>query len=200
MTDKQIRIISAAIEIFSQKGYAATTTSAIAKKAGVGEGTIFHHYKSKKDLLMAIPDYLSKSSFSKVFIQDIIKIIDNPYERFEDFLKAIIQNRMNFVSANMTLIKVLFQEIPFHPELRTKFSETVFFPAIAKLTNAIDKFKEQGQVIDIPSISIVKLLFTSIFGYLFMRNIAMFELKWDSEKETDYLVQYIMTGLCNCNK
>lgn len=54
MTDKQISIISAAIEIFAEKGYSATTTSVIAKKAGVGEGTIFHHYKTKKDLLLAI--------------------------------------------------------------------------------------------------------------------------------------------------
>lgn len=199
MTDKQISIISAAIEIFAEKGFAATTTSEIAKKAGVGEGTIFHHYKTKKDLLLAIPDYLSKLSFSKAFLLEISKILENPYEKFEDFLRAIIQNRRLFASTNMTLIKVLFQEIPFHPELRTKMSREILLPAMSKLVEVIDKFKEQGQIINIPSVAVVNLMFTSIFGYLFTRYIAIFELEWDSAKETDYLVQYIMNGICTTN-
>lgn len=48
LTEKQKKIIIAAIESFSEKGYAATSTSEIAKKAGVAEGTIFRHYKTKK--------------------------------------------------------------------------------------------------------------------------------------------------------
>lgn len=54
MTEKQKKILQAAIEIFAEKGYAATSTSEIAKKAGVAEGTIFRHYSSKEKLLLAI--------------------------------------------------------------------------------------------------------------------------------------------------
>jgi len=54
LTDKQKLILQSAIEIFSQKGFAATSTSEIAKRAGVAEGTIFKHYNTKKDLLVAI--------------------------------------------------------------------------------------------------------------------------------------------------
>lgn len=196
MTDKQISIVSAAIEIFSEKGFAATTTNAIAKKAGVAEGTIFHYYKTKKDLLFAIPEYLSIFSVSKVFMQDISRILENPYEKFEDFLRAIIENRRDFASANATLIKVLFQELPFQPELRNKISQTILFPAIDKLVKAIDKFKEQGQIINIPSVSVVNLMFTSIFGYFFARYIAIIGLKWDDKDEIDYLIKYIMNGIC----
>ena len=56
MTEKQINILSAAIELFSEKGYEATATSEIAKKAKVAEGTIFRYYKTKKELLFAIPN------------------------------------------------------------------------------------------------------------------------------------------------
>lgn len=48
MTDKQIKIVQAAVEIFSEKGFAGSSTSEIAQKAGVAEGTIFRHYKTKK--------------------------------------------------------------------------------------------------------------------------------------------------------
>lgn len=48
LTPKQAKILQAAVEIFAEKGYAATSTSEIAKRAGVAEGTIFRHYKTKK--------------------------------------------------------------------------------------------------------------------------------------------------------
>lgn len=48
LTPKQISILHAAIEVFSEKGYAAAATSEIAQKAGVAEGTIFRYYKTKK--------------------------------------------------------------------------------------------------------------------------------------------------------
>ncbi|NCA80268.1 MAG: TetR/AcrR family transcriptional regulator, partial [Sphingobacteriia bacterium] len=177
MTDKQINIMSAAIEIFAKKGYSATTTSEIAKRAGVGEGTIFHYYKTKKDLLLSIPIYLSNSPISKGFVKDLIKIFENPYEKFEDLLRDIISNRKDFLSQNIPLIKVLFQEIPLHPELRTNIAETILFPAMDKLIMAIDRFKKQGQIVDIPSHSIVKLMLTSILGYFFVRYIAAFDFE-----------------------
>ena len=45
------RILQAAAEIFAEKGYARTTTRAIAQAAKVNEVTIFRHFGSKKKLL-----------------------------------------------------------------------------------------------------------------------------------------------------
>jgi AcrR family transcriptional regulator len=45
------RLIRAALELFSSRGYHDTTTAQIAKKAGVAEGTIYRHFASKQQLL-----------------------------------------------------------------------------------------------------------------------------------------------------
>lgn len=54
MTDKQQKIIQAALELFASEGYAATSTSKIARQAGVSEGLIFRHFESKQGLLDAL--------------------------------------------------------------------------------------------------------------------------------------------------
>ena len=51
MTEKQENILNTALELFAKDGYDATSTSKIAKCAGVSEGLIFRHYGSKDGLL-----------------------------------------------------------------------------------------------------------------------------------------------------
>ncbi|QSE97365.1 TetR/AcrR family transcriptional regulator [Fulvivirga lutea] len=54
MTEKQEKILNAALELFAEEGYGSTSTSKIAKKAGVSEGLIFRHFTNKEGLLEAI--------------------------------------------------------------------------------------------------------------------------------------------------
>lgn len=54
MSDKKQNILNAALDLFANEGYNATSTSKIAKQAGVSEGLIFRHFENKKGLLNAI--------------------------------------------------------------------------------------------------------------------------------------------------
>lgn len=199
MTVRQANIINAAIELFSEKGYNATTTAEIAKKANVAEGTIFRYFKTKKDLLFAIPEYLTSISISQVLIDGFNDIFNNEYNNFEEFLREVISNRKKFAYENMAILKVLFQEVPFHPDLKAQITKGVILPIADKGIKIIDKFKAQGQIIDIPNNTIVSLMISSVFGYFFLRYIVALDLKWDEDQEIDYLVQYIMNAVSRKN-
>jgi len=54
MTDKKEKILIVALELFAKEGYKATSTSRVAKQAGVSEGLIFRHFINKEGLLNAI--------------------------------------------------------------------------------------------------------------------------------------------------
>lgn len=54
MTTKQEDIVQAALALFATESYHATSTSKVAKKAGVSEGLIFRHFTNKEGLLKAV--------------------------------------------------------------------------------------------------------------------------------------------------
>ncbi len=54
MTEKQEKILQAALQLFAKEGYHATSTNKVAKLAGVSEGLIFRHFGNKEGLLHAI--------------------------------------------------------------------------------------------------------------------------------------------------
>lgn len=51
---RRAEIIDAAVKIFSEKGYHATTTKEIAEAAGMNVGTMFQYVKTKQDILYLV--------------------------------------------------------------------------------------------------------------------------------------------------
>ena len=51
---KRDQILEAALGLFIENGFEKTPTSAISKAAGVATGTLFHHFKTKEDLINAL--------------------------------------------------------------------------------------------------------------------------------------------------
>gem|GEM_PF-2927429 len=51
MVSKKDKILEASLELFTKKGFSATTTKEIALKSGVAEGLIFYYFKDKNELL-----------------------------------------------------------------------------------------------------------------------------------------------------
>lgn len=54
--EKRERILRAALQVFSKKGYSKSTISEIAMLASVAEGTVYEYFKNKEDLLFSIPE------------------------------------------------------------------------------------------------------------------------------------------------
>jgi AcrR family transcriptional regulator len=50
----RLRILEKAEALFAEHGFVATSTNAIARAAGVTDGALFHHFKSKKTLFQEI--------------------------------------------------------------------------------------------------------------------------------------------------
>ncbi len=195
LTEKQIKIIQAAVEVFAEKGYAASSTSEIAQKAGVAEGTIFRHYKTKKDLLLSIVAPLMSKLIAPFILKDFNKVLDATYARYEDFLRAVIHNRQEFVRKHLPVIKILLQEVPFHPELQEQFKEHVAGKVLERFKNIVEHYQKEGQIIDIPPYSVIRMTASNILGFFITRYLLAPDQEWDDEREIEMMVRFIVRGL-----
>lgn len=134
MTTKE-KIQNAALKLFSQKGFNGATTSEIAREAGVAEGTIFRYFPTKKDLLLGV--------VNPVIVDTLRDVIEKTkHSSPEEVLEAILYNRLELVSQNIELVKIIVSEIQFHPEIKEKFLTQIILPAIDLIQ---DYFKDQQQ-------------------------------------------------------
>ena len=54
------RVLEAAVECLVERGWAGTTTTLVAERAGVSRGAQLHHYRTKSDLVLAAVEHLAE--------------------------------------------------------------------------------------------------------------------------------------------
>ncbi|MDM5438872.1 TetR/AcrR family transcriptional regulator [Bacillus hominis] len=194
--ERQMRILEAAVDMFGEKGYASTSTSEIAKRAGVAEGTIFRYYKTKKDLLFAVVMPTLTKFAAPFFVQAFAKeIFKTEYESYEVLLRVIIQNRFEFAEKHFPMIKILIQEVPFQPELKSEIQQLIETELLVHFKKLIAKFQEEGEIIELPPSSVLRLTLSAVLGLLLTRFLLLPEEKWDDEVEIENTIQFILYGL-----
>jgi TetR/AcrR family transcriptional regulator len=128
-SEKQDRIINAAIKEFAQKGYDSASTNEIVKEAGISKGLLFHYFQSKKQLFFFLFDYCYN-----LVADEFYKKIDLS-ER--DFFKRIRQS---------VHIKMDLQTK--YPDILT-FIQEAFMQESPEIKDEFDKRKQELNAVNI---------------------------------------------------
>lgn len=195
MTEKQQKIVETAIQMFAEKGFASTSTSEIAKAAGVAEGTIFRHFGSKENLLFSVivPFLLdSVPAIAEEFIKGVLIV---PYQSFESFLTALIKDRLEFIKENREIFKILVAELLHRDDLREQLISFFQRSPYQHVMSIFDTFKQRGELIDLPNATLFRTMFTQVFGYFMVRFTLMPDFDWDDSLEAEHLVRVILNGI-----
>lgn len=94
MSSTKENIIQAALELFAQKGFEATSIREIALKAGVNSSTLYHYIKSKDDFLISI----MKQGLGRLVssAEELISTVETPEQR----IAALVQLHVMAHGAN----------------------------------------------------------------------------------------------------
>ena len=80
MSAKRQDLVDTAMELFSAHGYHGTGIDRIAEEAGVSKKTMYHHFRSKEELILA-----ALKQYDGLFRNDFMKAVnkrgDTAYER-----------------------------------------------------------------------------------------------------------------------
>ena len=80
------QILATSLVLFNQRGFGAVTTASIADQAGVLEGTLWYHFRSKKDMLAAHMELLQTvfaQENTKADSSDAAIIIDGIFRSYD---------------------------------------------------------------------------------------------------------------------
>jgi AcrR family transcriptional regulator len=132
------RILDAAMEVFAESGYRATTMKEIAERAEISQRGLVHHFANKADLLAAVLEVREAQSAL------LMPPLGSSIEAFVGMLEVVADN--NNRPGLVELYSVLTAEgadpeHPGHEHFRQRYSDLRDY-----FTLAFDALREQGEL------------------------------------------------------
>jgi len=129
-------VMDAAFQLMVERGYAATTMTAIADHAGVAERTVYNLFGSKTGLMLATIRDRAMGGASKALIADHqhLRGLEDPTE----IIRFAVETNHRVASRTISLFEVAYQAAGVEPEVAR---------ALTELEEV--RFRHQGEVVDV---------------------------------------------------
>ncbi len=171
MTEKQEKILNAALSLFAEEGYRSTSTSKVAKRAEVSEGLIFRHFGNKEGLLEAIVQMGEEQA--KLLFADILMETD-PKEVLRKFIEIGLNTSKDEEAMNFWKLQFKIKwELEIYGEHKTEAIEQ----ALVKAFNDLRYLQPEKEA---------NLLLTLMDG---MATRLLLQKNFDLENTIDFLKQ-----------
>jgi AcrR family transcriptional regulator len=163
-------ILAAALDEFTERGFAATRIDDVARRAGVGKGTIYLHFQDKEAL------------FQQLVIAMLGPIVaqlqglpdeDKPVRAVLERLLALFAKEV-YGTKRREVLRLVMAEGPRFPQLAEFYYRHVVEPAIAALRGLLERARARGElrldrIIEYPQLVIAPGLIAIIWSGLFDR-------------------------------
>jgi AcrR family transcriptional regulator len=103
-SNKQAEIEAAAIRLFGEKGYHATSMQDIADAVGLQKGSLYHYISSKEDLLVAIIHDAIAQYNARL---SEVKAMNLPVRRK---LELAVRSHLQGIADNLSMLTIFFRE------------------------------------------------------------------------------------------
>lgn len=156
------RIIEAALQLISEKGYTAATTKTIAELAGVNEVTLFRHFGNKRGLLKAI---VEQFSYYPLLQKEIHQNVTWDLEK--DLLNFSLKH-FEFLMSIKDLVMIGFKESIQFPEISEEIAN---IPLLIKkeLCHYFQEMQQRGKIREVDFEAAALSLIALNFGHFMSR-------------------------------
>lgn len=190
LTERQKLVLRAALKLFAQQGFEATSTAQIAEEAGVASGSVYKQFKNKQELLVAVLAPLFQGTLDEMASELEDNAFNVEYENLEDFVTTLVADRMTYIHDNFQEIKLLFGQLLTNPsfvmQVRNFFGQQLERIAIP----TIDRLQKENKMARLPHDIIFQMAFGTIIAYFGKQLIEADYRKL--EEEIQYVSQLLI--------
>ena len=135
-------LASAALELFVERGFAATRLDDVAKRAGVSKGTLYLYFDSKDDLFKAIIREGIVSRF--VEFEERMRAYEGSSA---DLVRLLVKTWWQKIGSTKLagITKLMMSEAGNFPELASFYHDEVIVRGLALFTKAIQRGIDSGE-------------------------------------------------------
>jgi AcrR family transcriptional regulator len=152
-------ILTAAIKVFSEKGYHRATIRDIAREAAIADGTVYASFDSKAALLMAVLDPLDEAGQAAPVLKD--------RSDFRGFLAGAIRHRFEAMTEEKLAVwRVLLSEALINDEIRQLFLKRVLGPALQVPLPSLDALAAARELEAVDGALAMRLIAGSVLGLI----------------------------------
>ena len=135
-------LLSAALDLFVDKGYAATRVEEVAARAGVSKGTLFLYFPSKEALFQAVVRDNIAGRFAE-WNAELDEFAGSSAELVHHTMRQWWERIGQTQAAGIT--KIMMSEGPLFPELAAFYQNEVIAPGHALLRRILQRGIDRGE-------------------------------------------------------
>jgi TetR/AcrR family transcriptional regulator, cholesterol catabolism regulator len=156
--DKAARLERAAMRLFSERGFDATTTKAVADEAGVATGTVFLYADDKADLLvLAMKGELARIVEERLATMPAAPLVEQLLHFFGGFIA--------FYAARAEIAARFVQTLLVHRGKNAEALDRLTVAALERLAMLVEAAIERGELVaDVPPLLLAQNCFALYFG------------------------------------
>ncbi len=180
-------ILDAATTLFAQHGFNDADTQALAEKLGVGKGTLYRHFASKRELFLAAVDRVMRRM--REHIDACIAGVDAPLDRMAEAIRAYL----DFFAAQPEYVELLIQE---RALFRDREKPTYFEyreRSAVQWRELYRSLMDEGRLREMPVERISDVLSNLVYGTMFTNYFA--GQRKSSEEQSGDILDVVFLGI-----
>jgi AcrR family transcriptional regulator len=163
--DRPAEIVDAAIDVFVEKGFAATTLTEVAKRAGVVKGTLYIYFNNKEDLFRAA---------ARQAITSNLDAIEQTAANFNGSLSELVPMLLQRAAGRMgdsripAIVRMVLSESRAFPDLARIWHDEVVARVLGLLTKLVTDAQARGEIrAGDPKLFAISIIGPMVMGVLF---------------------------------
>lgn len=190
--ERRSQILTAALAVFSRKGFHGATIREIASAAGLAEGTIYLYFASKQEVLQGVFGLIAEEASAPPAAETIADGSD------ETFLSALIRDRIRSLVRHAPFLRLCVHEADLHESLRRELFARLYEPFVAQLEAYLRARIAQGAFRPMNTALTAAICFRMMMSYVMVQHVLAADRVTPPHTEEEYIgamVALILHGL-----